>query len=71
MRDAEFMQALLDAGCTETQAVDIQRLREQGRTEEVLRSLRCCRCEQLGAVHEEQRKIDLYDYLIKIVRDDR
>ena len=71
MRDAEFMQALRDAGCTETQARDIERLREQGQAGEVLRSLRCRRCEQLGAVHQEQRKIDLYDYLINIVRDDR
>jgi len=68
MRDTELITALRDAGCTKQQAEEIGHLYAQGAEENVLRKLKCCRCAQLGAVHEEQRKIDLYDYVIDLVK---
>ena len=61
MEVQELTKALADAGCGEKQIKDICRLQESGK-------LRCCRCDQLGTVHEEQRKIDIYDYLIGNVK---
>lgn len=69
MQRQEFINALADAGCTEEQSVEIELLLEHGADQAALKKLKCCRCEQLGIVHEEQRKIDLYDYLIDEVRN--
>ena len=68
MKKKEFAEALADAGCAQELAEEISALYAGGDEGEALNRLRCCRCEQLGAVHEEQRKIDLYDYLIGQIR---
>lgn len=68
MEVQELTKALADAGCGEKQIKDICRLQESGKLGEMIRLLRCCRCDQLGTVHEEQRKIDIYDYLIGNVK---
>lgn len=57
----DLKEILLDAGCDETAIQALQNL--QGK--ELLKELKKKRCLQLEKLHEEQRKIDRLDDLIR------
>ena len=57
--------ALTDAGCAQADIDKAVRLWAAGRTDELLRHLRLCRCELMDALHESQKRVDCLDYLIR------
>lgn len=57
-------QNLLDAGCGRETTRRILQLWDEGREEEMLRTLRCQRCRLMENLHREQQKVDCLDYLI-------
>ena len=57
--------ALTDAGCGREAVEKAERLLKAGRTEELIRHLRRCRCDLMDALHQTQKKVDRMDYLIR------
>ena len=58
-------ECMTDAGCSEASVQRAERLCQNGRTEDLLRFLRSCRCEALEEIHEKQKKLDQLDMLIR------
>lgn len=58
-------QNLLDAGCREDEITFILSCLDQGRTKDAVKAMRKCRCERMEILHEEARKVDCLDYLIR------
>ena len=58
-------QNLIDAGCTEASAEDVERLYQNGQTAEAIRKLRLLRCDLIEELHRSQRKVDCLDFLIR------
>ena len=58
-------QNLIDAGCTEASAEDVERLCQNGQKTEAIRKLRLLRCDLMEALHRSQRKVDCLDFLIR------
>ena len=54
-----------DAGCGPAAIERARELYGAGATEDLLRCLRSCRCEQLERLHEKQRQLDRLDDLIR------
>ena len=61
----DIRKALIDAGCNEAEIVFIQNCIQQGSISDAITAMRRCRCERLEAMHEEARKVDCLDYLIR------
>ena len=57
--------ALADAGCGQDAIEKAGELLEEGRTEELIRFLRLCRCDLIEQMHRSQRRVDCMDYLIR------
>ena len=57
--------ALSDAGCRQDAIERAGRLLEAGRTDELIRHLRLCRCDLMDDMHKTQRRLDRMDYLIR------
>ena len=57
--------ALSDAGCGSDAIDKAKRLWAAGRTEDLIRHLRMCRCELMDDLHECQKRVDCLDYLIR------
>lgn len=57
--------ALSDAGCRPDAIEKAERLLKAGRTEELIRHLRLCRCDLMDDLHETQRRVDRMDYMIR------
>ncbi len=66
MNDAfnDMIVAMHDAGCGPDEITNAELLYQTGRTRELIRHLRKCRCELMEQLHESQRKVDCIDYLI-------
>ncbi len=62
---AEMETALADAGCGRGAVETAQRLLAAGRTRELIRFLRLCRCDLMDELHEKQRRVDRMDLLIR------
>ena len=58
-------ECMTDAGCSEASVQRAERLCQNGRTEDLIRFLRSCRCEALEEIHEKQKKLDQLDMLIR------
>lgn len=58
------VQNLRDAGCSESDTERMLQLLEQGKTTELLQSLKCQRCRLIETLHKQQQKVDCLDYLI-------
>jgi hypothetical protein len=56
---------LSDAGCDQAVIERAPRLYETGRSEELVKLLRRCRCGLMAELHENQRRVDRIDYLIR------
>jgi len=54
-----------DAGCDESSIARAEALYAAGAKEDLVRCLRCCRCEQLDALHDRQKQLDRLDLLIR------
>ncbi len=61
----DIREALIDAGCNEAEITFIQNCIQQGSISDAITAMRKCRCERLEAMHEEARKVDCLDYLIR------
>lgn len=57
-------QNLRDAGCPETDVARMMQLLDEGRTAELVQSLKCQRCRLIEDLHKQQKKVDCLDYLI-------
>ena len=58
-------QNLIDAGCTEASADDVERLYQNGQKTEAMRKLQLLRCDLMEELHRSQRKVDCLDFLIR------
>ena len=56
---------LSDAGFTKEAMGEAIRLCEAGRKEELVRFLRVKRCDLIEELHESQKRIDRFDYMIR------
>ena len=56
---------LSDAGLGQEAIAQAERLMEAGRTEELIRFLRLCRCGLMDDLHTAQRRVDRLDHLIR------
>ncbi len=57
--------ALSDAGFSQEAIEKTERLWEAGRTKDLIRHLRICRCELMDILHESQKRVDRVDTLIR------
>ena len=57
--------ALSEAGLGQDAIETAEMLLEAGRTADLIRHLRLCRCGLMDDLHETQRKVDRMDYLIR------
>lgn len=57
--------ALSDAGCGSDAIDKAKRLWAAGRTEDLIRHLRLCRCELMDDLHACQKRVDRMDHLIR------
>ena len=56
---------LKDAGCTNEEIQRAVQLYKTGDPEVLLHYFRKCRCNRMNELHENQRKVDCLDYLIR------
>ena len=56
---------LSDAGFSGDTISEAVRLNEAGQKEELIRFLRVRRCDLIEELHESQKKIDRFDYMIR------
>lgn len=54
-----------DAGCGEEELKKASLLYKAGDSEALIRYFRKCRCSRIEELHENQRKVDCLDYLIR------
>ena len=57
--------ALSDSGFKQEVIEKAERLWETGRTRDLMRHLRICRCELMDILHESQKRVDRVDTLIR------
>ena len=57
--------ALTDAGCGPDAVEKAERLLAAGRTQELIRYLRLCRCDLMEDLHKSQKRVDCMDYLLR------
>ena len=57
--------ALSDSGFKQEVIEKAERLWETGRTQDLIRHLRICRCELMDILHESQKRVDRVDTLIR------
>ena len=60
-----FLTNLEDAGCRDEEVKKAKMFYEAGDIEALIRYLRKCRCSRMEELHENQRKVDCLDYLIR------
>ncbi len=60
---------LKDAGCAREDIERALRLQESGSDDELIHCLRKCRCELMDVMHEDQRRIDRIDFVIREIRN--
>ena len=56
---------LKDAGCGGEEIKKAEQLYKAGDTDELIRYFRKCRCIRMEELHENQRKVDCLDFLIR------
>ena len=63
--EQDLAACLSDAGFTDEAIGEAVRLCETGQKEELIRFLRVRRCDMIEELHESQKKIDRFDYMIR------
>lgn len=61
----DLASCLSDAGFTKDTVSKAVRLCEAGQKDELVRFLRVKRCDMIEELHESQKKIDRFDYMIR------
>ena len=62
----EYLAIMLsDAGFDQEAIEKAERLWDAGRTRDLIRHLRLCRCELMDILHESQKRVDCLDTLIR------
>ena len=61
-------ECMTDAGCSDSAIRRAENLFQHGRSEDLIRCLRSCRCDALEELHEKQKKLDRLDQLIHQVK---
>lgn len=56
---------LADTGCSQEIIDRAESLLKSGHTEELVRCLKLCRCGLMDELHEQYKKIDSLDYVIR------
>ena len=65
MAGTNLRQQFRDAGCTPEETDLLCRISEEGDPAALYRKLRMVRCRQLEQIHEQQRRLDRLDLLIR------
>ena len=63
--EKDLAACLSDAGFTDEAVSEAVRLSEAGQKEDLIRYLRIKRCGLIEELHESQKKIDQFDYMIR------
>ena len=63
--EKDLAACLSDAGFTDEAVSEAVRLSEAGQKEDLIRYLRVKRCDLIEELHESQKKIDRFDYMIR------
>ena len=63
--EKDLAACLSDAGFTDEAVSEAVRLSEAGQKEDLVRYLRVKRCGLIEELHESQKKIDRFDYMIR------
>ena len=61
----DILEHLLDAGCSETNAVMIEQLYQSGQLLDAIHQMKVVRCDLLEDLHQRQRRIECLDVLIR------
>lgn len=65
----ETLTAILsDIGLSEDEIKVAQRLDKAGRSDDLQKYLRLCRCDLMDDLHRSQKKVDNLDYLIRNIK---
>ncbi len=65
----EILAAVLyDLGLTEDEIKVAQRLDKAGRSDDLRKYLKLCRCDLIEELHRSQKKVDNLDYLIRTIK---
>ena len=63
--EKDLTACLTDAGFSGEAVIEAVRLCEAGQKEDLVRFLRVKRCDLIEELHESQKKIDRFDYMIR------
>ena len=63
--EKDLTTCLTDAGFSSEAVIEAVRLCETGQKEDLVRFLRVKRCDLIEELHESQKKIDRFDYMIR------
>lgn len=58
-------ECMTDAGCSDIAIQRAENLYQNGKSEDLIRCLRSCRCDTLEELHEKQKQLDRLDKLIR------
>ena len=61
-------ECMTDAGCSNSVIQRAELLYQNGKSEDLIRCLRSCRCDALEEIHEKQKQLDRLDQLIRITK---
>ena len=61
-------ECMTDAGCSNTAIRRAELLYQNGKSEDLIRFLRSCRCDALEEIHEKQKQLDRLDQLIRVTK---
>lgn len=70
-QSVDITAVLADTGCSQTIIDFAESLQKSGHTEELIRCLKLCRCELMDELHEQYKKIDCLDYVIRQTEKDK
>ena len=56
---------LSEIGLSQDEITVAERLNQSGKTDDLQKYLRICRCDLMDELHSSQRKVDSLDYLIR------
>ena len=60
-----------DAGCSSADIERVSSLHKAGHDDEIIKCLRRCRCDLIEELHQNQRRVDCMDHLIRAAENIR
>ncbi|MBQ1531074.1 MAG: hypothetical protein IIZ57_02915 [Solobacterium sp.] len=64
-RAVDITEVLADTGCSQELIDRAESLLKSGYTEDLIRCLKLCRCDLMDELHEQYKKIDYLDHVIR------